>query len=127
MFGESIFEKLIGEFALMLWCQRTKSLFFARSACGVRTLYYVLGRETLIWSSDFAHLGRVSGVDLALNEAYILQYLVSQPDAKDTPLSKVNAVPPNHLVRFENGQLKEPRQLWDPMRIAPLRYRTDQE
>lgn len=127
MFGESIFEKLIGEFALTLWCQRTKSLLFVRSACGARTLYYTLGRDALIWSSDFAHLVRVSGVSLDVNENYVLAYLVSQPDAKDTPLSNVHAVPPNHLVRFEKDQVRETRQLWDPTRIRPLHYRSDQE
>jgi asparagine synthase (glutamine-hydrolysing) len=127
MFGASVFERLIGEFALTLWCQRTRSLFFVRSACGARTLYYVLDKNTLTWSSDFAHLVRVSGVALDVNENYVLEYLVSQPSTKQTPLTKVDAVPANSMVCFENGRLKFTRQLWDPTRILPLRYRSDGE
>jgi len=127
MFGESVFEKLIGEFALTLWSEATRSLLFVRSTCGARTLYYVLGKDTLTWSSDFAHLVRVSGVALDVNENYILEYLVSQPSTKLTPLTKVNAVPANSMVCFENGRLKFTRQLWDPTRILPLRYRSDRE
>jgi asparagine synthase (glutamine-hydrolysing) len=127
MFGESIFEKLIGEFALTLWSQATRSLFFVRSTCGARTLYYALDKSTLTWSSDFAHLVRVSGVALDVNENYVLEYLVSQPNTKLTPLTKVDAVPANSMVCFENGRLKFTRQLWDPTRIATLRYGSDGE
>ena len=127
LFGESVFSRLIGEFALTLWCQRTKSLLFVRSTCGARTLYYVLDKNTLTWSSDFAHLVRVSGVALDVNETYVLEYLVSQPSTKLTPLTKVNSVPANSIVCLENGKLKFTRQLWDPTRILPLRYRSDRE
>jgi asparagine synthase (glutamine-hydrolysing) len=126
-YGESVVADLVGEFALVLWCSRTKSLQFARSACGARTLYYVLTNNRLIWSSDFAHLVRVSGVDLTVNDDYAVQYLVSQPSAKDSPLVNVHPIPPNRLVHFEDGRVKHTRELWDPTRITPLRYRTDQE
>jgi asparagine synthase (glutamine-hydrolysing) len=126
-FGERVFDDLIGEFALALWCRTTRSLQFARSACGARTLYYVLTKNALIWSSDFAHLVRTSGVDLTVNDDYVLEYLVSQPLAKHTPLANVQAVPPNRITHFEDGRLKSSRELWNPTRISPLRYRTDQE
>ncbi len=126
-YGESVVADLVGEFALVLWCSRTKSLQFARSACGARTLYYVLTKDRLIWSSDFAHLVRVSRVDLTVNDDYAVQYLVSQPSAKDSPLVNVQPVPPNRLVHFQDGGVKYTRELWDPTHISPLRYRTDQE
>lgn len=125
--GETIFADLIGEFALVLWCSRTKTLRFARSTCGARTLYYVLSQNRLIWSSDFAHLVRVSDVDLKVNDDYVVQYLVSQPSAKDSPLANVHAIPPNRSVQFEDGRVTHTRELWDPTRISPLRYRNDEE
>jgi asparagine synthase (glutamine-hydrolysing) len=125
--GDDIFTEIVGEFALVLWCSKTKSLHFARSACGARTLYYVIGRDTLTWSSDFAHLVRVTGVDLAVNDNYVIEYLFSQPDAKSTPLAKVDVVPPNHLVHFKEGRLTHTRELWNPTCIPALLYRTDGE
>lgn len=125
--GDRIFADLVGEFALALWCCKTKSLQFARSACGARTLYYVIGKDTLIWSSDFAHLVRITGVDLAVNDNYVVEYLFSQPDAKATPLAKVHVVPPNHVVHFKNGHFNHARELWNPTCVAALRYRTDGE
>jgi asparagine synthase (glutamine-hydrolysing) len=125
--GDGIFADIIGEFALVLWCSRTKSLQFARSACGARTLYYVIGRDTLTWSSDFAHLVRITGVDLAVSDNYVVEYLVSQPDTKTTPLTKVEVIPPNHLVQFKDGRLTHTRELWNPTCVPALRYRTDAE
>jgi asparagine synthase (glutamine-hydrolysing) len=126
-FGDRVFGDLIGEFALVLWCGRTKSLKFARSACGARTLYYVLNRDTLTWSSDFAHLVRVTGVDLAVNDNYVVEYLVSQPATTTTPLAQVDVIPSNSLVLFEDGRVKRTRELWNPTCISALRYRTDRE
>src|SRR5579864_4571032 len=97
-FGETILADLIGEFALTLWCRRNKSLLFARSSCGARPLYYVLTKDRLMWCTNFAHLVRISGVDLTVNNDYVLQYLVTTPDMKHTPLANVEAIPPNHIV-----------------------------
>ena len=126
-FGEAIFCDLIGEFALTLWCSGTKSMQFVRSACGARPLYYVFSKDALTWSSDFAHLVRVSKVDLTVNDDYVIQYLVAQPSAKESPLVHVHPVPPNQMVRIEVGQVKYSHELWNPTRIKPLRYRMDSE
>jgi asparagine synthase (glutamine-hydrolysing) len=125
--GNRVFADLVGEFALALWCNKTRSLEFARSACGARTLYYVIRRQTLIWSSYFAHLVRVTGVDLAVNDNYLLEYLVSQPASNTTPLAKVDVIPPNCHVQFKDGRLRHSRELWSPTGVSALRYRTDGE
>jgi asparagine synthase (glutamine-hydrolysing) len=126
-FGDSVFNDLIGEFALALGCGKTRSLRFARSACGARTLYYVLTPKRLMWSSDFAHLVRATGVDLAVNDKYVIEYLVSQPATTITPLRYVDAIPSNSIVQFQDGRVKSKRELWNPTRVSPIRYRTDGE
>lgn len=127
MFGDRILGKLIGEFALTLWCERTQSLLFVRSACGARPLYYVLDKSKLLWCSHFAHLVKIADVDLTVNDEYVLQYLVTTPDIKKTPLAKIHAIPPNRVVRFEKGAMKCGPELWNPTAVRTLRYRTDHE
>jgi asparagine synthase (glutamine-hydrolysing) len=126
-FGQSVFRELVGEFALTLWCKSTKTLLFGRSACGARPLYYTTKQRTLFWSSDFAHLVRTSGADLNVNEDYALEYLLFQPSTKLSPLTSVESVPANHLVRFENGRVQQVMELWDPTHIGTLHCRTDGE
>jgi asparagine synthase (glutamine-hydrolysing) len=126
-FGQSLFRDIIGEFALTLWCKSTKTLLFARSACGARPLYYTIKKRTLFWSSDFAHLVRMSGVDLEVNESYVLEYLLFQPSTKLSPLSTVESVPANHLVQVENGRVQQVSELWDPTNIGAVNCHTDHE
>ena len=127
LFGDAIFPELIGEFALVLWSRIDRNLRFVRSTCGARTLYYVLSPKRLMWSSDFAHLVRVSGVDLTVNDEYVVRYLVSQPSGRLSPLLNVIPVPPNRLLRFVDGCVKHTRELWDPTQISPLQYKSDRE
>lgn len=125
--GDSILEDLVGEFSLVIWHKRAQRLQFVRSACGARTLYYAFTKDGLAWCSDFAHLVRVSGVDLKVNDEYVLDYFVCEPDSKQTPLSGIQAAPPNRVLTFENGVFSGSRELWDPTKIRPLTYRTDDE
>ena len=131
-FGEAIFSRLIGEFALVLWCGKNRALRFVRSACGTRQLFYAFAGKSLLWASDFAHLVRTSGAELEINENYMVEHLVSQPDSRHSPLASIHVVPPNTMLRFEdhgveNHGFAPPLQLWDPAAIRPLRYKSDRE
>lgn len=126
-FGESVLETLVGEFALVLWCSRTQTLKFARSACGARTLYYAMEQNTLTWSSNFAHLVRVTNVDLTVNDSYAIEYLVSQPPASTSPLKNIGIVPPNRSLGCTRGRFLVARELWDPTRFATVQHRSDKE
>jgi len=125
--GDSVLADLVGEFALVLWTDQEKRLRFARSTCGARTLYYVIDKGTFTWSSNFAHLVRVTDVDLAVNDGYAIQYLVSQPPATMSPLRNVGVIPPNQVVEFINGGLNTVRELWNPSRFITVRHRSDEE
>jgi asparagine synthase (glutamine-hydrolysing) len=126
-FGVKIFADLIGEFALSLWCQKSRTLLFVRSVCGARPLYYVADRSRLVWSGDFGHLVRVSNIDLSVNYSYLLEYVVSQPNTKHSPLQKVNVIPPGTVLAFQDDQFKQLGELWNPTNIRSLKYRTDRD
>jgi asparagine synthase (glutamine-hydrolysing) len=125
--GEGVLADLVGEFAFTIWCKRTRTLKFARSTCGARTLYYVLDNGTLTWSSSFAHLVRVTDVDLEVNDTFAIQYLVSQPAAGLSPLANIRVIPPNRVIGFANGQFTHSRELWNPSRFVGVRHGSDRE
>jgi len=125
--GDEALSALIGEFALTLFCKNTRTIKFVRSMCGARTLYYILKKDALTWSSSFAHLVHVCDPDLAVNEEYIVDYLVSQPRTDITPLSSVHAVPSNCLLELSCGRILRRQELWNPTRVSSLSYRDDKE
>ncbi len=129
--GPSILSELVGEFAFTLYDTRTRELCLARSTCGARPLYYYAesnAKTTLSWASDLAHLVRVSKVELAVNEAFVLGYLVFQAPASETALRDIRAVPPNHALWFDaTGRVQRTTTFWDPSRLSPLVLRSDAE
>jgi asparagine synthase (glutamine-hydrolysing) len=127
VFGESIFADLIGEFALSVWREDTRTLLFARSVCGARPLYYVIENDRLLWCNDFEHLVRVSGIVPAVNDDYALEYLVSQPSSQHTPLTQVHVVPPGTLLRFQENGFRPAVALWNYTASTVLHYRRDEE
>src|SRR5260370_38348190 len=126
-FGDRTFGQLIGEFALALWCKETRSLLFARSVCGARSLYYVIENDSVKWSSDFAHLVRNSRVDLAINDRYVLEYLISQPSSHHTPLQYLSVLPPATVVRFSRDRFQETTRFWDPANVQEITYNSNTE
>lgn len=126
-FGEAIFPRLIGEFALALWCGKNRTLRFVRSACGTRPLFYAFAGKSLLWATDFAHLVRISEAELKIDENYIVEHLVSQPGSGRSPLKSIQVVPPNTMLRFEDNWFAPPAQLWNPADIRPLHYKSDRE
>jgi asparagine synthase (glutamine-hydrolysing) len=125
--GEAIFSKLIGEFALVLWQSKARALTFVRSVDGSRPLYYMTDKDRLMWSSDIAHLVRMSREEPTLNAEYIFEYLVFDPLPQNTPFSAIKAVTPGRTLRFVNDAFVQGIALWEPRNISPLEYRSDAE
>lgn len=123
--GAAVFSAFIGEFAIVFFDQLTGSLYFARSTCGARPLYYVHTDKGISWSSDFAHLVRVSQAELAVNEDYICEYLAGQPRPTHTPLAKIQVVPPDTLLRISRQGAVTTTNLWNANRIKPILYSSD--
>jgi asparagine synthase (glutamine-hydrolysing) len=48
---ESVFSRLIGEWALALWSEKTQTLYLARDHAGTRTLYFRIANGELRWST----------------------------------------------------------------------------
>jgi len=124
--GQSLLAQLVGEFALSLWNGRKGRLLLCRSHCGTRPLYYIDRDTEIVWSSDFAHLARVDCSGLKIDDVYILEYLVSQPDLPRTPFLSIRAVPAGSMVGFGPGKQRFAKRLWDPGNLPKIDCRTEQ-
>lgn len=126
--GNAVFAELVGEFALALWCRKTRRLLFARSVCGTRPLYYAWKKDALLWSSDFRQLVCAASLQLTVNESYLLEYLMAQPSPGHTPLTAFHVVPAGSFVAFGPTCAEVTHHpFWDPGAVPELRYRDDHE
>jgi asparagine synthase (glutamine-hydrolysing) len=126
--GPSSFDYVIGEFALVLWDAPRTSLFFVRSLCGSRPLYYTISGGQIIWSSELDDLVVKSDIDPTVNHNYAISYLLFHPDIDQSPFKNISIVPCGNYVEVSHGgQIKCPKPTWHPERLSTLRLGSPEE
>lgn len=126
--GTDSFQGIVGEFAFVLWDSRLGSLFFVRSLCGTRPLFYVQTRERFLWSSELDDLILKSEIDPIVNDDYAIRYLFFHPDIDQSPFQNVDVVPSGSYVEVrQNGEMKAAIETWHPERISTLVLKSQEE
>lgn len=105
--GESMLERLNGQFAFALYDRRNELLFLARDRFGVRPLFMSIVRGDLYFASEVKALfasGEVSASpDLrGLDEVFTLW----AARAPRTVFENVQQLPPGHCATWRRGQLR---------------------
>ena len=75
VWGESFVERILGDFAIAIWDQRTGSLLCFRDRMGVRPFYYAEQAGVFVFASENAVVLDHPGVDSSLNEGMIGEFL----------------------------------------------------
>jgi asparagine synthase (glutamine-hydrolysing) len=75
--GERCPEKLIGDFAFVLWDAISRSIFCARDPMGVKSLYYYQSTRLFAFASEIKALTSLSAVPRQLNEVRVADFLVN--------------------------------------------------
>ncbi|HEY2974376.1 MAG TPA: asparagine synthase-related protein [Pyrinomonadaceae bacterium] len=125
-YGVDCFGKLIGDFALAIWDPHLQVLLLGRDAFGVRPLFYSIDRATIIWASDLRSLVGLVGTDREIDDDYVAGFLTQFPEPWQTPFKGVDAVPPGHVVRIQNGRIDK-WSFWNPQPTPEIRYKCDAE
>jgi asparagine synthase (glutamine-hydrolysing) len=118
-YGDGLLSHLPGMFAFALWDDREQTLTCARDRFGEKPLYYAFGTagEFLVASEIKAILatGLVAPV---LNPEAVSHYLTRlHVHPSQTIYSNLQALPPAHLLKFQNGRLRVER-YWQPPDIV---------
>ena len=117
---------LIGDYGFSLWDPFAKSLILARDFIGPRTLFYYVGGDRIIWSTELAGLLQVLGVPLELDDEYVAGFLTNLPEPGLTPYEGIRAVPPGSVVTVTHGRIQT-RRTWAPDPRREIRYSSDGE
>ncbi len=119
--GERIFDRLEGMFAIALWDADAECLFLARDSMGIKPLY--VGRSGTRWR--FASEAKAILVDpeqpRTLDPEALHAYLAQGYVAPDrTLLTEIEQLPPGTVRRIDRQGIKE-RRLWQPHRQPDIR------
>ncbi|MBP1990386.1 lasso peptide isopeptide bond-forming cyclase [Paenibacillus eucommiae] len=101
---------LVGDFAFMIWDERTQQLFGARDFSGGRTLYFFRNHERFAFCTVIQPLLSLPYVKRRLNEQWLAEYLAisSMVDAVDTSSTVylgIEQLPPSHSILIHGDKV----------------------
>lgn len=73
--GPACVERLVGDFAFVLWDAAEARLFAARDLAGARSLYYYTDRNRLYLASELTQLLQEPSLPLVIDEAQVTEFL----------------------------------------------------
>jgi len=111
--GDVVFERLRGMFAIALWDNRSATLWLARDRAGIKPLYYTVHEGRLFYGSELKSLLAAGAVRRAVDPvalAHYLAFLYTPPDRAIFP--EVRKLPPAHVLRWHQGDIAV-RRFWN--------------
>lgn len=109
LWGRRCVERLLGEFAFVLWDQRTRTLFGARDRIGLKPFYYCSTGNVLLIASEAKALLRVLEKMPEPDDEMVLAVLLAEcrePDHHRSLFSGIHRLPPGHCLWVEDGRLR---------------------
>lgn len=118
--GEACAERLLGDFAFVLWDDARRQLLAARDALGVRTLFYHWDGSTLLVGSECGQLLALPAANWEPDEQAVRDLLrLRFQEVGRTFYRGVHRLPPAHVLVLRGTSLRL-RRYWDaPMEPEP--------
>jgi asparagine synthase (glutamine-hydrolysing) len=112
--GEEVFERLNGMFAIALWEPSKRRLVLARDRYGIKPLYYASPDEGgLVFGSEVRAIERSGLVPLRPSARGVREYFAFQNLwGEHTMFEGIRQLPPGTLLRWDDGRLSM-RRYWD--------------
>lgn len=125
--GGLAFERILGDFAIIIMDLREGSLICARDQMGLRVLHYHHSAKRFAVATSPEALFALSWVPRILNKDKVGDTLVSRGlNGETTYYQQIFRVLPGYIVRISKTSLSKTR-FWNPENIADLRFKSDQE
>jgi len=125
--GIDFLAKLIGDFVLSLWDQRSKRLLLARDPFGARQLFFTHNPDRIMWSSCLESLLGIAKTSLHIDDEYVADYLSMYQEPGRTPYQGFYAVEPGHAVVVSDSAGINIQRFWAPDPEIKIRYTSDHD
>jgi len=127
-YGEKGPERLIGDFAYVLWDARRREIRLARDGMGMRSLYYRVEARRVIFATEIKQILAADKVPRELNEEALAWYLCGMQVPPGVIFYKgIEEVRPAEDVTVDRDGRVRQRIFWRPDPSVRLRYRHENE
>lgn len=118
----------VGDFSFAFWDGRQGVLRLARDAMGMRSLYYCVISEAVIFATEVSQILSVAGVPKKLNERAVASYLCDMQVASGSTFydGVVEVKPGQEVVIGADGSVREST-FWQPDFNKVIRYKDERD
>ncbi len=111
---------LLGDWSLVIWNSRTRTLHLARDYMGARPLYYHANAHSVMWSTNLGELAIRANRVNDFDEMFVARFMTLQLSTDVTPYIGIRAVPTATTVAFSATGVERRHQFWrlEPGRIC---------
>jgi len=94
--GKECADKLLGDFAFVIWDEAKQELFCARDIIGIKPIYYTVTDNKIIFSNDLQSLTKLKCISLEINDRAIANYITNKllTDKKITFYKHIHKIEP---------------------------------
>lgn len=125
--GEDCCSHLTGDFAFAIWDGRRQNLFCASDHMGVKSLYYYLTDQVIVFASEIKAILAVPEVPCRLNEIRVADYLVTLfEDRAGTFYQGIQRLPGAHTLSAGRDR-SAVRKYWALDSTKEIRFASDAE
>lgn len=123
--GPQLTERLLGDFAFVVWDPERSRLVAARDHFGIRSLYYAENGGLVVVSNTLRAIRRMPGMAADHDELALCDFLLfGKPlDLAATPYARIRRVPPAHRLMVEGRETIDVRRYWELPVEEPVRFR----
>ena len=125
--GKACADKLLGDFAFVIWDEAKQELFCARDFIGVRPFYYYVDDEKFIFGSDLKALSQHPDIPLDIRDESIANYIVNRQlvDKKYTFFKSINKLEDGCYMYISQTSYKTTR-YWHPNKVKKRKQPNEQ-
>ena len=118
--GEACADRILGDFALLVWDRRRRRVFLARDPFGMRPLFYWFNGRVLVAGSEPRQLFEHPSVPRRANWALVADYLCgNRTNPGETLYDGIKSVRAGHSITIGAGGTVE-RRHWRPEELGPI-------
>lgn len=112
-YGTACAERLVGQFAFVIWDEKRARLYAARDHVGIKPFFYSLDSERLLFASELKALLEDDSLDRTMDPEALVEYLTYKyVPAPRTIFKSVRKLPAGHWLLVEGGRARLER-FWE--------------
>jgi asparagine synthase (glutamine-hydrolysing) len=127
-YGKDCFEKLNGQFSVVIWNKRTKELVVARDRFGIRPLYILSFNNQIYIASELKAFDQIEGYRREFNVQHLFEHgLLWNTFGDKTIYQNIRSLPGGHFASYQNGNLIEEKCYYELGKTSANTFRSYNE